>query len=85
MFLFLRALSQVLVDGLRYDVHWRLIDLWNSLSLLGMAFLGFEHEEANPKLQPSFAAAAIVLGGICVLCLILLRHRMKRLEIVRSA
>jgi len=85
LFLFLRALSQALVDGLRYDVHWRLIDLWNSLGLLGQAFLGFEHEDVNPKLQPSFAAAAMVLGGVCVICLILLRRRMMRLEIVRSA
>ncbi len=85
MFLFLRTLSHALVDGLRYDVHWRLLDLWNSLGLLGMACLGFEHEEATPKPQPSYAAAAIVLGGVCVLCLILLRRRMTRLEIVRSA
>jgi len=85
LFLFLRAISQALVDGLRYDVHWRLIDLWNSLGLLGQAFLGFEHEDVNPKLQPSFAAAAMVLGGVCFLCLILLRRRMMRLAIVRSA
>jgi ABC-2 type transport system permease protein len=85
LFLFMRALSQALVDGLKYDAHWRLIDLWNSLGLLGQACLGFEHEEASPKPQPSFAAAAIVLGGVCVLCLILLRRRLTRLEVVRSA
>jgi ABC-2 type transport system permease protein len=84
LFLFLRALSQALVDGLRYDVHWRLIDIWNSLSLLGQACLGFTHEEANPKLQPSFLRMALTLGGVCVLCLILLRRRMTRFEIVRS-
>jgi ABC-2 type transport system permease protein len=84
LFLFLRALSQALVDRLRYDVHWRLIDLWNSLGLLGQACLGFDHEEANPKPQPSYLAVALVLGGVCLLCLILLRRRMTRLEIVRS-
>jgi ABC-2 type transport system permease protein len=85
LFLFLRSLSRALVDGLRYDVHWRLIDLWNSLSLLGQALLGFDLEEMTPQSQPPFAAAALVLGGVCVLCLILLRRRMTRLEIVRSA
>jgi ABC-2 type transport system permease protein len=85
LFLFPRALSRALVDGLRYDAHWRLLDLWNSLNLLGQAFLGFDHEETTPKPQPSFSAAAIVLGGVCVLCLILLRRRMMRLEVVRSA
>jgi len=85
LFLFLRALSRSLVDGLRYDAHWRLLDLWNSLNLLGQGFLGFDHEETTPKPQPSFEAAAIVLGGVCVLCLFLLRRRLTRLEVVRSA
>lgn len=84
LFLFLRALSRQLVDALRYDVHWRLLDLWNSLGLLGQWCLGFEHNETTPTPQPSFEAAAFVLGGVCLLCLILLRHRMTRFEVVRS-
>jgi hypothetical protein len=85
LFLFLRALSRSLVDGLRYDAHWRLLDIWNSLGLLGQALLGFEFDESQPKPQPSYLAAALALGGVCILCLILLRRRMSRLEIVRSA
>lgn len=85
LFLFLRALSRTLVDGLRYDARWRLLDLWNSLGLLGQAMLGFDHDESLPKPQPDYWEAAVVLGGVCILCLILLRHRMSRLEIVRSA
>jgi hypothetical protein len=84
LFLFLRALSRSLVDGLRYDARWRLLDLWNSLSLVAQGLLGFEHEETLPRPQPSFEAAAFVLGGVCLTCLILLRRRMRRLEIVRS-
>lgn len=85
LFLFLRTLSMALVGELKYDANWRLLDLWNSLSLLGQALLGFDHAETNPKPQPSFTAAALVLGGVCILCLILLKRRMTRLEIVRSA
>ena len=33
-FLFMRLLGTALVDGLNYDPHWRLIDMWNSTYLV---------------------------------------------------
>lgn len=83
-FLFLRALAAALVDGLKYDVRWRLLDLWNSLSLLGQWCLGFEHGDINPKPQPEFGEAALVLGIGCLACLTWLARRLRSLEIVRS-
>lgn len=85
LFLFLGRLSKGLVEELHLNENWRLLDLWNSLTLLGQWLLGFEHDKTNPKPQPSFEAAALVLGGVCILCVILLKRRMTRLEIVRSA
>lgn len=85
LFLFLRALAAVLVDRLKYDAHWRLLDIWNSIGLLGMWCLGFEHHEIEPEPQPSFAVAATFLTVGCVLCLIWLRRRLHRLEVVRSS
>ena len=82
-FLFARALAIALVN-LHQDARWRLLDLWNSLGLLGQACLGFDHKEINPTPQPSFTEAAIVLGGVCVLCLFFLHLRMRRLEVVRT-
>lgn len=85
MFLFLSILSKALVSEMQWNENWRLLDLWNSLCLIGQWLLGFSHGETTPKSQPSFEAAALVLGGVCLLCLILLKRRMTRLEIVRSA
>jgi hypothetical protein len=85
LFLFLRALAAVLVNRLQWNAHWRLLDIWNSMGLLGMWCLGFEHHEIDPDPQPSFAAAAAFLTVGCVLCLIWLRRRLHRLEVVRSS
>jgi ABC-2 type transport system permease protein len=84
LFLFLPALAKVLVERLRYDAHWWLVDPWYSVGLLGMACLGYQPED-YPDPQPSLWAAAAVLGGGCVLCLIWLRRRLHRLEVVRSS
>ena len=83
LFLFLPALAKVLVERLRYDAHWWLLDPWYSIGLLGMACLGYQASDF-PDPQPSLWAAAAVLGGGCALCLIWLRHRLHRLEVVRS-
>jgi hypothetical protein len=84
LFLFLPALARVLVERLRYDAHWWLLDPWYSVGMLGMACLGYRTSD-YPDPQPSLWAAAAVLGGGCVLCLIWLRRRLHRLEVVRSS
>jgi ABC-2 type transport system permease protein len=83
LFLFLRALASALVDGLQYDPHWRLLDLWNDLRLAGAACLGLPHSLVTPRPQPSYLAAALVLGAVSLLCLTYLNLRTRAVEVVR--
>ncbi len=83
LFLFLRLLSALLVDGLHYDEHWRLIDLWNNLRLVGYSFLGIRPARVVPAPQPQVYEAALVLGAVCLLCLTYLNLRTRAVEIVK--
>lgn len=83
LFLFLRLLASSLVDGLHYDVRWRLIDLWNNTFLVGNACLGMPHESIRPSTQPSVLEASLVLVAACILCLSYLNLRIRAVEIVR--
>jgi len=83
LFFFFRLLAVALVDGFHYDVHWRLIDLWNDTYLLGNYFLGIAPERIRPAPQPAFYEAALVLGGLSLLCLTYLNLRIRGVEIVR--
>jgi ABC-2 type transport system permease protein len=83
LFLFPRLIANILVDGLKYDVRWRLLDLWNNLGLAGRACLGFEHRYITPAPQPGFVEAALTLLGVCTACLILLNLRTRDVPIVR--
>ena len=82
LFFFLRMLANILVDNLRLDVRWRLLDLWNDLTLLGQACLGFAHEKIGNQPQPEFWEAGLMLAGVCAVCLIYLNHRTRGVEIV---
>jgi ABC-type transport system involved in multi-copper enzyme maturation permease subunit len=79
LFFFLRLLANILVDGLKLNVNFRLIDLWNNLTLLGQALLGFTNDADR---HPPDWAAALVLLGVTALCLIYLNHRTRGVEIV---
>jgi ABC-2 type transport system permease protein len=84
MFLFLRIIAEVLVDGLHYDERWRLLDLWNNLSLVGRACLGFDPSRLDlTGGQPTFLEAALTLLGVCTVCLNLLLRRTRGVPIVR--
>lgn len=83
VFLFFRLMAAILVDGLKYDARWRLIDLWNDLSLAGFACLGFTEEQIWPAPQPPMAEAALVLAGVCIVCLSYLNLRTRAVEVVR--
>jgi hypothetical protein len=83
LFLFLHLFSVMLVDGFYFNERWRLIDLWNSMQLLGSACLGMDHERIEPFPQPEFYEAALTLGVVCLLCLIYLNRRTRGVEIVR--
>lgn len=83
LFFFLRFLANILVDNLRWDARFRLIDMWNDLTLLGQACLGFYHESiSKDRPQPEFWEAALTLAGVCVVCVIYLNRRTRGVEIV---
>jgi ABC-type transport system involved in multi-copper enzyme maturation permease subunit len=83
LFFFLRRLAYALVNWLGYDCHWRLLDLWNDTWLVGNACLGVPFERIYPTPQPPVYEAALILGGVCLLCLIYLSRRIRAVEIVR--
>ena len=85
LFLFLPLLAAILVDprGLDLDGHWRLLDIWNSLCMVGNSCLGFEPRGNRWGPQPDLASAVLVLGAICILCLTYLNLRTRAVEIVR--
>jgi len=79
LFFFMRQLGNSLVEGLGYDVRWRLIDLWNDTYLIGNWMLG----STIPTPQPQPYEAAIVLGAVSLICLSYLNLRIRAVEIVR--
>jgi hypothetical protein len=81
LFVFANRLSGALVDWLAFDRRWRLIDLWNDTYLVGNACLGLP--ALDPTRQPGWHAAALVLGGVSLLCLSYLVLRIRAVEIVR--
>jgi hypothetical protein len=83
LFFFCRLLSAALVDGLRFDPRWRLIDLWNNAYLLGNYCLQIDPNSIRPTPQPTWYEAAGVLGGVCLLCLMYLILRIRAVEIVK--
>jgi hypothetical protein len=83
LFFFARILSDALVDRLAFDARWRLVDLWNCALLLGNHCLGIRPENIRPAPQPEWYEAALVLGGVCISCLIYSSLRIRAVEIVR--
>jgi ABC-type transport system involved in multi-copper enzyme maturation permease subunit len=83
VFVLMRLLAGWLVDALKYDEHWRLLDLWNNLYLVGLWCLQADPESIRPQPQPLFWQAAVVVGGVCVACLLFLRNRVQAVEIVQ--
>jgi ABC-type transport system involved in multi-copper enzyme maturation permease subunit len=83
LFVFARFLANVLVDGLHYDPHWRLFDLWNDTYVLGSFCLRIAPKDIRPTEQPAWYETALVLGAVCLLCLTYLIRRIKAVEIVR--
>ncbi len=79
LFLFCRLLQVALVDRLGLSRFWRLIDLWNSTVVIGKACLGLPGETE----QPNWSEAALVLGGVSLLCLSYLILRIRAVEVVK--
>ena len=83
LFFFLRLVARLLVEGLHYNALWRLLDLWNDMCLVGQWCLGIDHDSIQPEPQPDYWTAAVVLVGVCALCLIYLSRRTRAVEVVR--
>lgn len=83
LFVFCRFLSVVLVDRLHYHPLWRLVDLWNSMYVVGAACLRIPSWRLSPPGQPRWYEAALVLGAVCLICLMYLIRRIRAVEIVR--
>lgn len=83
VFIFFRFLAAALVNGLQMHPRWRLIDLWNNTYLVGNNWLGVGADRIWPPRQPAVWEAEIVLGAVCLLCLIYLTLRIRAVEIVR--
>lgn len=82
IFVFSRLLSDLLVNGLRLSPHWRLVDLWNNMYLVGSWCLGMARDTLRPINQPPTWEAALTLGAVCLACLIYLNRRIRAVEIV---
>ena len=82
LFVLCRMMAGLLVEGLRMDPRWRLIDLWNDLYLVGLWCLGADRDTIRPSAQPEFWEAAAAGGAVCVVCLVYLRRRIQAVEVV---
>jgi hypothetical protein len=83
LFFFCRLLATALVEALHYDPRWRLMDLWNDTYLVGNIMLGIEQSQIRPVPQPDWNEAALVLVGVCILCLSYLVLRIRAVEVVK--
>jgi ABC-2 type transport system permease protein len=83
LFLFCRLLATTLVDRLQYHPRWRLFDLWNDTYVVGSAMLELRPNSFRSDRQPQTMEAALVLSGVCLLCLMYLNRRIRAVEIVK--
>jgi hypothetical protein len=84
IFVLSRLMQRWLVDGLRFDVHWRLIDLWNNIYLTGMWIMGKDHDDLRPhsQIQPSYEQAAVAVAAVILVCVVYLHRRIRAVEVV---
>jgi hypothetical protein len=78
LFVFTRALAESAARLRGDEPRWKLLDLWNNLNLVGSWCLRMPAEAG----QPAVGEAALVLGALCVVCLIYLNRRIRAVEIV---
>jgi len=83
LFLFFRLLARAMVEELKFDRHWRLIDLWNNAYLLGYYCLRNDMSRLYSTTQPDIYLAGLVLVAVSLFCLLYLIHRIRGVEIVK--
>lgn len=77
-----RAMANLLVEGAKLDVRWRLIDLWNDLYLVGLWCLGAQRDTLRPENQPAFWEAGLACAAVCGACILYLRKRVQAVEVI---
>jgi ABC-2 type transport system permease protein len=82
LFVFTKNLSNLLVEGAKLDVRWKLLDLWNDLYLVGLAALDVDRETIRPANQPEYWEAFAAVAVICGACLVYLRKRVQAVEVI---
>ncbi len=82
LFVLLRILAGWLVDGLKLDPGWRLIDLWNDLYLVGLWCLQADPATVRPQPQPAYWQAAAAVAGVCAGCCLYLRRRVQAVDVI---
>lgn len=84
IFILGRLMQRWLVDGLRLSEHWRLMDLWNDMYLVGMWCMGKDHAGLRPlsQTQPPYGEAALAVAVIVAACVVYLHRRIRAVEIV---
>ena len=82
LFVLCRTVSGFLVEAQNFSPLWRLIDLWNDLYLIGLWLMRADVDPAKLGAQPQPWQAALVVGGLCAVCLLYLRKRIQAIEIV---
>ncbi len=89
LLVFCRMFANLMVNVLNFDHHWRLIDVWNNLYIVGskclgtMPTLGRPRPDRPPLVQPEPWEAGLVLAAVCLVCLVYLSRRIRAVEIVR--
>jgi ABC-2 type transport system permease protein len=78
LFVFARGIREMFERVAPEAPGWRLIDLWYDASLVGDWCLGLPHEAGQPATQE----AALVLGAVCLACLVYLNRRIRAVEVV---
>ena len=82
LLIFCRVLANALVDRLRVDPRWRLIDLWNDAYLVGNYLLGIDMSKPTAN-QPAVFEAALALAAVSLLCLSYVNQRIRAVEVVK--
>lgn len=83
VFVFLRGVAATLVERLRLSNFFKLLDLWNDLVLVGNRLLGAPNESRLAPYQPPLWSACLTLVLLGLACLLYLRFRLGRVEVVR--
>ncbi len=84
LFVLSRSIGRGLVDGMRFDPRWRLIDLWNDMYLIGHWIWGTPHQQLRPlsQAQPEYWQAAVVVVALWACCVVYLHRRIQAVEVV---